>query len=63
MFGHPASVVVLGAWLDVHRHRARLSGAQHSFDHFRSLRARVVVDRIEAFAAWPRSTERRVPAG
>jgi acetyl esterase/lipase len=40
-----------------------LPGAQHSFDYFRSLRARVVVDRIEAFAAWVRSTERRVTAG
>lgn len=32
-----------------------LPGAQHSFDYFASVRARVVADRIEAFAAWVRS--------
>jgi acetyl esterase/lipase len=34
---------------------AELSGAQHTFDLFRSLRFETVVDGIEAFAAWVRS--------
>jgi acetyl esterase/lipase len=39
---------------------AELPGGQHSFDLFHSLRSETVVDGIEAFAAWVRST--RVPA-
>lgn len=35
---------------------AELPGAQHSFGHVRSVRARAVVDSVEAFAAWVRST-------
>jgi acetyl esterase/lipase len=34
---------------------AELSGAQHSFDLFHSIRFETVVDGIEAFAAWVRS--------
>lgn len=36
---------------------AELSGAQHAFDLFHSLRFEAVVDAIEAFAAWVRSRE------
>jgi acetyl esterase/lipase len=32
-----------------------MPGAQHSFDYFDSLRGRLIVDQIEAFAAWVRS--------
>ena len=35
---------------------AELPGAQHTFDLFHSLRSEAVVDAIEAFAAWVRST-------
>jgi hypothetical protein len=35
---------------------AELPGAQHAFDLFHSLRFEAVVDAIEAFAAWVRST-------
>ena len=35
---------------------AELPGAQHGFDFFHSLRLEAVVDAIEAFAAWVRST-------
>ena len=35
---------------------AELPGGQHSFDLFHSLRFEAVVDGIEAFAAWVRST-------
>jgi acetyl esterase/lipase len=35
---------------------AELPGAQHTFDLFHSLRFEAVVDAIEAFAAWVRST-------
>jgi hypothetical protein len=34
---------------------AELSGGQHSFDLFHSIRFERVVDGIEAFAAWVRS--------
>ena len=33
-----------------------LPGAQHAFDFFHSLRFETLVDAIEAFAAWVRST-------
>ncbi len=36
---------------------AELSGAQHSFDRFHSLRFEAVVDGVEAFAAWVRSRQ------
>lgn len=36
---------------------AELPGAQHSFDLFHSLRFESVVDGVESFAAWVRSTE------
>jgi acetyl esterase/lipase len=36
---------------------AELSGAQHTFDLFHSIRFELVVDAIEAFAAWVRSRE------
>jgi acetyl esterase/lipase len=35
---------------------AELPGAQHSFDLFHSVRYEAVVDSVEAFAAWVRST-------
>ena len=35
---------------------AELPGAQHTFDLFHSLRSEAIVDAIEAFAAWLRST-------
>ena len=38
---------------------AELPGAQHAFDLFHSLRFEMVVDAIEAFAAWVRSREVR----
>jgi acetyl esterase/lipase len=38
---------------------AELPGAQHAFDLFPSLRFEMVVDAIEAFAAWARSREVR----
>jgi acetyl esterase/lipase len=38
---------------------AELPGAQHAFDLFGSLRFEMVVDAIEAFAAWVRSREIR----
>ena len=38
---------------------AELPGAQHAFDLFPSLRFEMVVDAIEAFAAWVRSREVR----
>jgi acetyl esterase/lipase len=40
---------------------SEMPDAQHSFDFFASLRARLVADRIEAFTAWVRSHEARVP--
>ncbi|MCM4078894.1 alpha/beta hydrolase family protein [Paractinoplanes hotanensis] len=46
------------AWADVSEQPVvytELRGAQHSFDYFDSLRGRVAVDQIEAFAAWVRS--------
>jgi acetyl esterase/lipase len=39
---------------------AELPGGQHSFDLFHSLRFEAVVDAIEAFAAWVRSTRHPV---
>ncbi len=42
---------------------AELPGAQHSFDLFHSIRFETLIDGIEAFAAWVRSTNgRRIPA-
>jgi hypothetical protein len=38
---------------------AELTGAQHSFDLFHSLRFEAVIDAIEAFAAWVRSAHTR----
>lgn len=40
---------------------AELPGAQHTFDLLHSVRARVTVDRIEAFTAWVRSRENIQP--
>jgi acetyl esterase/lipase len=42
---------------------AELPGAQHGFDLFRSRRFETVVDAIEAFAAWVRSTPPRAARG
>jgi acetyl esterase/lipase len=39
---------------------AELPGTQHGFDRFHSLRFDAVVDAIEAFAAWVRSTQMRL---
>lgn len=41
---------------------AELPGAQHTFDLFHSIRFETVVDAVEAFAAWVRSTRRRSQA-
>jgi hypothetical protein len=38
---------------------AELPGAQHSFDLFHSIRFETLIDGIEAFAAWVRSTNSR----
>jgi hypothetical protein len=38
---------------------AELPGAQHSFDLFHSIRFETLIDGIEAFAAWVRSTNGR----
>ena len=38
---------------------AELPGAQHAFDLFHSVRFEMVVDAIEAFAAWVRSHQVR----
>ena len=38
---------------------AELPGAQHTFDLFHSIRFETVVDAVEAFAAWVRSTRVR----
>ena len=38
---------------------AELPGAQHAFDLFHSLRFEMVVDAVEAFAAWVRSRQVR----
>jgi acetyl esterase/lipase len=46
------------AWAEASDHPVvytELPGAQHSFDYFDSLRGRLAVDQIEAFAAWVRS--------
>lgn len=37
---------------------AELSGAQHSFDLFHSIRFEILIDGMEAFAAWTRSHAR-----
>jgi acetyl esterase/lipase len=42
---------------------AELPGAQHGFDLFRSRRFETVVDAIEAFAAWVRSTRPKAARG
>jgi acetyl esterase/lipase len=42
---------------------AELPGAQHAFDLFGSLRFELVVDAIEAFAAWVRSRQVRSDHG
>jgi acetyl esterase/lipase len=41
---------------------AELPGAQHGFDWFHSLRFETVVDAIEAFAAWVRSSRAQAVA-
>ena len=38
---------------------AELPGAQHTFDLFHSIRFETLIDGIEAFAAWVRSTNGR----